>query len=307
MTMLRTFDHLRRAMWRAFGHGALNNAKASAYSAVLSIFPALLVVTTLLALTPETDTVRSDIRNGFSEILPPDTMTLVQAYFQTNHARSVRLIWTSVFITIGAAMGVMLSLMEGFRRAYLMPRGEWGFWREHAVAIALVPATLVPMIFATGLVAFGHDIEHWMVDNADHEIRFYVLLIWRIIRWAIAAVTGVAVLAVIYHFGTPRKRPWRQIIPGSLLATIMWLLATLIYGWYLTRYADYSVVYGPFGAGVATLVWLYMVCFIILIGAEFNALIYPALSPPLPPSAAAPAIYNDDDENMVTIRPHQAV
>jgi membrane protein len=305
MMLFRTFDHLRRAMWRALSHGAFNNAKAAAYSAALSIFPALLVVTTLLALTPETDTVRGDIRNGFSEILPPDTMSLVQAYFQTNHARSVRLIWTSSLITLGAAMGVMLSLMDGFRRAYLLPRGVWSFWREHVIAMALVPATLVPLIFATGLVAFGHDIEHWMVENSDHEIRFYVLVSWRIIRWAIATVTCVAFLAVIYHFGTPRKRPWRHILPGGLLATIMWFLATLIYGWYITRYADYSVVYGSFGAAVATLIWLYMVCFIILIGAEFNALIYPASSPALP-AVPAPVVYSED-ENTVTIDPHQAV
>ncbi len=188
MILLRTFDHLRRAVWRALGHGAFNSAKAAAFSAILSIFPALLVITTLLALTPETDTVRSDIRNAFSEFLPTDTMSLVQTYFFTNHARSVRLVWTAVFITIGAAMGVMLSLMDGFRRAYLLPRGEWSFWREHAIALVLVPATFVPLIFATALVAFGHAIEHWMVDNSDHEIRFYVLLIWRVIRWGIATL-----------------------------------------------------------------------------------------------------------------------
>ena len=305
MILLRTFDHLRRAVWRALGHGAFNSAKAAAFSAILSIFPALLVITTLLALTPETDTVRSDIRNAFSEFLPTDTMSLVQTYFFTNHARSVRLVWTAVFITIGAAMGVMLSLMDGFCRAYLLPRGEWSFWREHGIALVLVPATLVPLIFATALVAFGHAIEHWMVDNSDHEIRFYVLLIWRIIRWAIATLTSVAVLGVVYHFGTPRARPWKQVVPGSLLATVAWFLATLGFGWYLTRYADYSVVYGSFGAGVATLVWLYLVCFTILVGAEFNALVYPAVvEPAVPLPVTAPAIYGDD-EDQVEVRPHQ--
>jgi membrane protein len=284
-------------MWRAFAHGAFANAKAAAYSAILSVFPALLVVTTVLALTPQTDTVRGDIRNAFSDILPPDTMSLVQAYFQTNHARSVRLVWTSSLITTAAAVDVLLTLMAGFRRAYLLPSGEWGFWRERGVALALVPATLVPLIFATGLVAFGHSIEHWMIDNADHELRFYVLLMWRIIRWIIATLTSVVVLGVVYHFGTPRKRPWGQVVPGSMLATLTWFLATLIYGWYLTRYADYSVVYGSLGAGVATLVWLYMVCFSILVGAEFNALMYPVFPP----------LIDQDDENTVTTLPRQAV
>lgn len=302
MNPLSIFDHLRRAFWRSFGHGALNNAKAAAYSAILSIFPVLLVITTLLALTPETDTVRSDIRNAFSDFLPTDTMSLLQTYFLNNHARSIRLVWTSIFISIGASMGVMLSLMDGFRRAYLFPRGEWSFWREHLIALALVPATLVPLIFATGLVAFGHAIEHWMIDNSDHEIQLYVLFIWRIIRWAIATLTSVAVLVVIYHFGTPRARPWKQVLPGSLLATITWFLTTLGYGWYITRYADYSVVYGSFGAGVATLVWLYMVCYTILVGAEFNAAIFPAL-----PSPASSASAFREDENVVTMPPRQAV
>jgi len=302
MNPLSIFDGLRRALWRSFAHGALNNAKAAAYSAILSIFPALLVVTTLLALTPETDTVRGDIRNAFSDFLPPDTMSLLQTYFLNNHARSVRLVWTAIFVSVGASMGVMLSLMDGFRRAYLFPRGEWSFWREHLIAVALVPATLIPLIFATGLVAFGHVIEHWMIDNADHVIQLYVLFIWRIIRWTIATLTGIAVLVVIYHFGTPRARPWKKVLPGSLLATITWFLTTLGYGWYITRYADYSVVYGSFGAGVATLVWLYMVCFLILLGAEFNAIIFPAL----PPTASAVAGLGED-ENVVASPPHQHV
>ncbi len=278
--LMRQLQYLRKAAWSAFGHGSFTAAKAAAYSGILSLFPALLVVTTLLAFSPETDTFRGDLREGFAQLLPADTMTLVQTYFQTNHARSVRAIWTASFVTIGAAMGVMLSLMEGFRKAYLLPRDEWGFWRERFVALALVPATLVPMGFATLLVAFGHVIEAWMINNSDHEMRFTVIMIGRILRWATAVLTSVAVLAVIYHFGTPRKRPWIQVLPGAVLATATWFLATLIYGWYLTRYADYTVVYGSLGAAVATLVWLYMVCFSILIGAEFNAQIFPVVPRP---------------------------
>jgi membrane protein len=229
--LLRHFAHLRRAAWKAFGHSAFTSAKAAAYSAILSIFPALLVVTTLLAFSPSTTSLRGELRNAFSDFLPPDTMSLVQAYFQTNHARSVRILWTSSFVTIGAAMGVLLSLMESFRRAYQLPRGEWGFWRERAVALALVPASLLPLILATLLVAFGHIFENWMIDRSAHALRFYLIFLGRMGRWIIAMLTSVVVLGTIYHFGTPRKRPWKHILPGALLATATWFLATLIYGW----------------------------------------------------------------------------
>lgn len=278
--VLRHFHHLRRAAWEAFGHGVFSNAKAAAYSAILSLFPALLVVTTLLAFSPETDSIRGDLRMAFSSILPGDTMSLVQSYFQTNHEQSVHILAGAVLVTFAAALGANLSLMEGFRRAYRIKRGEWSFWKERLVALALVPGTLIPMIFATVLVAFGHSIEHWMIENADLNLRFYVIFLWRVLRWLIATVTSVAVLAVIYHFGTPGKRPWKRVLPGALLATVAWFVMTLVYGWYVTLHADYSVIYGSLGAGVATLVWLYMVCLSVLVGAEYNAQLFYARQSP---------------------------
>jgi membrane protein len=172
-------------------------------------------------------------------------------------------------------MGVMLSLMEGFRRAYRLPRGQFGFWKERLVALLLIPSTLLPMLFATTFVVFGHQIEQWMIANADHTLRTWVLLGWRTVRWLIALVTSVGVLQVIFHFGTAIRPPWRRTLPGALLATTTWFGSTMAYGWYVTRFADYSRVYGSLGAGIATMVWLYFVSIATLVGAEFNAQVYP--------------------------------
>jgi membrane protein len=174
-----------------------------------------------------------------------------------------------------AAIGVMLSLMEGFRHAYRLPRKVWSFWRTQLVAVALIPICLAPMFFATAVIVFGHDIEGWMVDNSDHELRFYVLVLWRVMRWAISASTVVAVITVIYHFGTPRTHSWKCALPGAAIATLTWFAATLIYGWYVTRFAVYMAVYGSLATAIATLVWLYITSLSLLIGAELNAQLYP--------------------------------
>ncbi len=286
--MLRLIEHLRRAIWAAFGHSVFSMAKAAAYSAMLSIFPALVVVTTLFAVMPSGDDLRGVIRSALQQVLPPDTMRLVQSYFIYYHARSMHIVWGSVFVSIFAAMGVLLSLMEGFRRAYRLPRGMWGFWQERTAALLLVPATMVPMAAATIFLAFGHSIERWMIENSYLGLHTYVIFFWRFIRWTIALLASVMALVLIYHFGIPRhKHPlrggkmafirgrWRETLPGAAIATVTWFLATLLYGLYVTRFADYSVVYGSLGAGIATLVWLYMVSLSVLIGAEFNAQLYP--------------------------------
>jgi membrane protein len=192
-------------------------------------------------------------------------------------------------VSLVAAMGVMNSLMEGFRRAYDLPRREWPFWVERLVSLALVPLCLVPMAFATVMVAFGHQIEEWVISNSYHVLGPYVLFIWRIVRWSIGLLTTIFVLAVVYQFGTPRRRAWRYVWPGATGAAIIWFLTTLGFGFYLTRFADYSVLYGPLGAVVATLVWLYISTVSVLIGAEFNAHLYPKPQRlPTTPLAAAP-------------------
>jgi membrane protein len=286
--MVRIFHNLRRAVWSAFGHGAFSMAKAAAYSAILSIFPAMLVLTTLFALMPAGSTLSSVLRAAFEQVLPSDTMRLVQSYFAYNHARSIRIICGSVFVTIYAAMGMLLSLMDGFRRAYRVPHGQWGFWKERVVALALVPGAMIPMAAATMFLAFGHSIEQWMIANTNLQLHRYLILVWRLTRWMIALFASIVSLALVYHYAVPRQKlrtrsgrfhlvraRWRETLPGATIATATWFIATLIYGWYLTRFSDYSIVYGSLGAGVVTLVWLYMVSLIILIGAEFNAQMFP--------------------------------
>ena len=274
--MLGAFvQHLRRAMAKAFGHNAFTIAKAAAYSEILSLFPALLVVAALLSAAPTSDAVRRDIHTLLTDLLPPDTMGLAQNYFTPHTARSRRLVLTACVVALAAAMGVMLSLMEGFRRAYRLPRGQFGFWKERLVALLLIPSTLLPMMCATAFVVFGHQIERWMIETADHALRTYVLLGWRISRWVVAIATSIAVLQVIFHFSTAVRPPWYRTIPGAILATSTWFGSTMAYGWYVTRFADYSRVYGSLGAGIATMVWLYFVSIATLFGAEFNAQVYP--------------------------------
>jgi len=78
----------------------------------------------------------------------------------------------------------------------------------------------------------------------------------------------------LYHFGTRRKEQWFWVLPGSVCSTVIWFPATLLFGWYVTRIADYSMFYGSFGAGIATLVWLYITAFSVLVGAELNGALF---------------------------------
>src|SRR6516225_9203783 len=92
----------------------------------------------------------------------------------------------------------------------------------------------------------------------------------RIIRWAVALAGSIGIIGLIYHLGTPMQQSWKRVIPGAIVSTMMWFPSTLIFGWYVTRFANYSQVYGSLGAGIALLFWLYLVSLSVLFGAEFN-------------------------------------
>jgi len=272
--MARVFQHVRRTLWLALDHDVFNTAKAAAYSGMLCFFPALLVLTGLLAQVPAGPTLVGEMRGSLDQILPPESMNLLQSSLSARHLRSTQVVLSAASLAIFAGLGVMLSLMEGFRRAYKIRRDSWGFWERRLRALSLVPIVLFPLSLASLLLVFGHEIESWMIVNADHELRHFVIVLWRVLRWAVAVATGIVVLAALYHFGTKRKEYWAWVLPGAIAATLVWFPATLAFGWYVTRVANYTRFYGPFAAGIATLVWLYLTSFSALLGAELNGVLY---------------------------------
>jgi len=270
---LRFLRLLRLAFWRAFEHDAFAIAKASAYSSILTFFPALVVVGSVLATSHKTEAYLREISYAVGRILPAGSATAV-AYLKGTTQRSVGLLVTTSLLSLWTASGVMISWMEGFRRSYQLPK-IWGLVKERMIAFALVILAGIPLTFATILVAFGSRIETRILFHLGHEFGPYILLLWTAVRWLIAGLTSIAVIALIYHNAVPRTQPWHSVLPGATLATALWSGATALFGWYLQRYADYSIIYGSLGVGIALLVWMYMISLIILVGAEFNAMLYP--------------------------------
>jgi membrane protein len=271
--MLRFLRLLRLAFWRAFQHDAFSIAKASAYSSILTFFPALLVVGSVLATWRKGAPYMREISYALSRILPAGSNTAMN-FLRGAAQRPVGLLITASLLTLWTASGVMISWMEGFRRCYELPK-VWGLVKERLISFLLVIFALLPMTFATLLVAFGNKIETDILFYTAREFSPYILLLWAVVRWVIATLTSIAVIALIYHNAVPRTQPWHSVIPGATLATGMWFSSTLLFGFYLRHYADYSIIYGSLGAGIALLVWMYMVSLVVLVGAEFNAMLAP--------------------------------
>ena len=285
---------LRRTFFAAVEHDAFTVAQAAAYSAMVALFPALVVIAAAVALLPPWLPLKVQMAGFFDRVLPETISPLLDSYFATTHhaSQTAGALLSSGVVSLMGAANVMATLMEGFRRAHDIPLTRRSVWARRGRALALVPLSLLPMTAASALVVFGHLITHWLASEIPAFVRPGFFLASVVLRWTLALGTSVGVLAVVYHLGTDVNRQvreqlepmvrepwvmlrrdwsWRASLPGAALATVLWFASTLSFGFYVTRFANYGRVYGSLGAAIALMVWLYIIALTVLIGAEFNA------------------------------------
>ncbi len=270
----RMFRNLRLSLWRAFQHDAFGIAKGAAYSAILSLFPILMIVASLLVTAQNAAEYVDEIIAASYRALPPGMGPVVEAYFKSAKERPVRLLVSASLITLWTASGVVMSWMEGFRSAYQLPK-TWGIVKERLIAFGLTIMAGIPLMFATILVAFGNQIEARVIEVGGQSFTPYVGALWTVLRWVIATVTSIAVMQLIYHNAVPRTLKWHTVLPGATLATAVWFPVTIAFGYYVRHFAAYSLFYGSLATPIVLLIWLYIISVIVLVGAEFNALVYP--------------------------------
>ncbi|MEO6802806.1 MAG: YihY/virulence factor BrkB family protein, partial [Granulicella sp.] len=260
---------LVRAIARAIDHDCINIAQSTAYSAMVALFPALIVAAAAVSLLPYSAPLRSQMSLFFDRILPVDVSPILQSYFVTTpgSAHSARALLIAGFVSLSGASGVITTFMEGFRRTQNLPEDCWNFWQRRIRALILVPLSLIPLVITSIFVVFGHLFTAWLALHVFGPLRIVVFILAFLLRWTIALTGSVGLIALLYHMGTPKRQSWPSVIPGAIMATALWFVTTLAFGWYVTRFANYSQVYGSLGAGIALLFWLYLICLSVLCGA----------------------------------------
>src|ERR1051325_5074313 len=184
--MGRFLHLLKRSLARAWEHDTFGIAKAAAYSGIITLFPAMLVLAAILAASNQRDLLISLVTRALWRILPAGTATAAISYFTSTQDRPIPLLVTTSIATMWTASGMMVSWMEGFRQAYSLPR-TWGVVHERLIASYLVLLSFIPMTFATGLVAFGTQVERWIVVRSPGVFHVYIFLAAAGSRWFLSA------------------------------------------------------------------------------------------------------------------------
>jgi membrane protein len=270
-------DLSRRSGWevlkrtgREFGDDNLTDwAAALTYYGILSLFPAIIVLTSLLALLGPAAT-QTLIDNINTTVPGQGRDILVNAIQELQQSKGAGLF---AVVGLAGALWSASAYIGAFMRAsnaiYEMPEGR-PVWKTLPLRVGLTIAIVVLLaVCAIGVVATGT-----VADRAGQllGIGSTGVLVWEIAKWPVIAILVSLAFALLYWASPNVKHPgFRWLSPGGVLAVVVWVLASAAFALYVGNFGSYNKTYGSLGGVIGFLVWLWISNIAILLGAEFDA------------------------------------
>jgi membrane protein len=246
----------------------LQMAAALAYYFVLSLFPALIFLSGVVAYLPVPDLFNQTLAM-MASFLPADSMGLVRRVLaDVITPNRGALLSFGIFGTLWAASGGFAAMIEALDIAYDV-KDDRPFWKTRPLALGLAVLTGTLLLIALSVMIVGPRFGEWLAGRV-HLSALFVLL-WPYIHWSIAVAFTVLAVEAIYFLAPNVKQRFLATMPGAVIAVGCWIGLSYLLGIYFRHFANFNKTYGTLGAAIALMVWLYWTGFALLVGAELNA------------------------------------
>jgi membrane protein len=247
-----------------------NGAAALGYYLTLAIFPAMILLMTIIPYLPIQD-VDKAIMDLLGQALPEEAYGMVSGVVtEVTGDRRGGLLSFSLLGTIWAASTGMYAIMQQLNVTYDV-KEERSFVRARAIAILLSLMFGLLVIGAFSLIVLGGIIEDWL--GSRFGFGDVLIMFFAVFRWIVIVLALLLGFAMIYRFAPNVEQKFSFITPGSVLGVVLLIIVSLGFAIYTSNFADYSATYGSIGAVIILMLWLYIAGLVILVGSEINALV----------------------------------
>ena len=269
---------LKAGSWLAAGKRSVSEFKndilqdraaALTYYGIQAIFPALLVLVTLLGLLGESAT--QPLITNLTAKVPSTVRTIVSTaivHLQHNHAAAGLLAIIGILVGVWSASAYVSAFMRASNAIYDVPEGRPA-WKTYPLRFG-VTLLLIVLLTASALIVVvtGSLARHvGQVIGASST----AVTVWEIAKWPVLLIIFSLMLTVLYWASPNAKRRMRWVSPGAVIAIVVWLVASGLFALYVANFGHYNKVYGSIAGMIIFLIWMWISNVAILFGAEFNA------------------------------------
>lgn len=260
---------LARRTWREVLDDDVPGLAAQlAYYFFLALFPAILFLLAIASFFPLAN-VTDDVARILGPLVSPQVLELIQ-----DQMRRLADNDSSGFLTLGvggalwSSSAALVSIVGALNRAYDIEEGR-PWWHVRLVAIVLTLAVALLILGALTVVLLG---TTW-IDALDTSTVWGGMFAWAwmVLQWPLVLALVSTGIGLVYYYGPDAEQDWVWITPGAIVATLLWLVASLAFKLYIAHFTDYSAAYGTVGGVIVLLLWLYVSGLAVLVGAELNA------------------------------------
>lgn len=262
------FQVVKRAWAEAKADQVPLLAAGVAFYSFLALFPAMIALVSLYGLVADPQQVERQVES-FSSALPDDAAQLLTTSLQGIVERPQGALGLGLLVSLALAVysasGGTGNLITAINTAYDEEETR-GFVKRKLLAFGLTIGAVVFVLVALALVAVLPAVLSFV------DLGPVVELLIGAARWVLLLVAVALALAVLYRWAPDRDAPkFAWVSTGALVATVLWLVGSFLFSLYVNRFGSYGETYGALAGVVVLLLWLWLTCYIVLLGAEINA------------------------------------
>jgi membrane protein len=262
-------SELLRRTWRdALEDDVLGLAAQLSYYFFLALFPALLLVLAIASFFTLSN-LTDDLGRSLGPFVSSQALELIQDQMRRlANNDSGGLLTVGVAGALWSSSAAIVSIVGALNRAYDIREGR-PWWRVRLIAIGLTIAVAALVVVALALVLVGPTLATSIGETMGWGAAFEWT--WLVLQWPLVFALVSFAIGLIYYFGPDADQDWSWITPGAFVATILWLVVSLLFKVYVANFTDYNATYGTVGGVIVLLLWFYLSSLAILAGAELNA------------------------------------
>jgi membrane protein len=264
----RDWKEIGKRVYKALGDDRLLAVAAGiVFYGLLAFFPAITALVSFYGLLADPATIREHL-SLVSGLLPAGGFDIMREQVERILAKGGgQLSFAFVFgtsLAIWSTNAGMKAMMDALNVIYNVPE-QRSFIRLNAVSLALTVGALAMLLLAIGsVVVFPLAMSYLGLGRWSETLA-------SLLRWPILFLGVLLALSVLYRFGpSPHGARWRWITPGSLFATVLWIIGSAALSYYLANFGNYDATYGSLGAAIGLMMWMWMSSIVILLGAQLN-------------------------------------